>query len=66
MKDAIEAELEALIRREAVPGGTILISRIREAISIAAGEVDHRLDAPAADVTHTSGEIVTFGVLTWV
>lgn len=50
VKDAIVAELQDLIRREAEPGGTILISHIREAISIAAGEVDHVLVSPAADV----------------
>jgi len=65
VKDAIEAEIKDLIRREAVPGGTILISHIREAISIAAGENDHQLTSPVADVTHLTGEIAVFGAITW-
>lgn len=65
VRDAITAELKDLLRREAVPGGTILISHIREAISIAAGEHDHALTVPAADVTHSTGEIATLGVITW-
>lgn len=67
VKDAIEAELKDLIERAAEPGGTILISHIREAISIAAGETDHALVSPVADVTHATGEIATMGAIaiTW-
>lgn len=65
VKDAVEAELEDLLRREAEPGGTILISHIREAISLAADETDHVLVSPAADVTHTAGQIATMGAITW-
>ena len=65
VQQAIEDELKDLIKREAVPGGTILISHIREAISIAAGEADHVLVSPVADVTHTTGQIAIFGAITW-
>jgi len=65
VRDAVEAELKDLIRREAVPDGTLLISHIREAISIAAGEFDHRLLAPTDDVAHGIGEIATFGTIEW-
>lgn len=65
VQDAIEAELTDLLRREAEPGGTILISHIREAISIAAGEFDHSLKQPTADVTHNNGEIATMGTIIW-
>lgn len=64
-RDAIEAELKDLLRREAEPGGTILISHIREAISLAADEVDHVLDSPSANVAHTAGQIATMGTVTW-
>lgn len=63
---AVEAELRDLLLREAEPGSTILISHIREAISLAAGETDHVLVAPAADVTHTVGQMATFGSVTWL
>lgn len=65
VRDAIEAELRDLILREAEPGGTLLLSHIREAISTAADEHDHVLVAPAADVTEATGEIATFGSVTW-
>jgi uncharacterized phage protein gp47/JayE len=65
VKAAIEAELEDLLRREAEPGGTILISHIREAISAAAGEYDHVLVSPSANVTHTPGQLATMGTITW-
>jgi uncharacterized phage protein gp47/JayE len=62
---AVAAELEDLLRREAEPGGTILLSHIREAISIAEGEVDHVVTIPAADVTHATGELAVLGTITW-
>jgi len=66
IRAAVTAELEDLLRRDAEPGGTILLSRIREAVSIAAGESDNIVTVPAADVTHTTGQIATMGVVTWV
>ena len=62
---AVEAELRDLIVRETSPGGTLPISHIREAISISAGESDHTLIAPAANVTTTSAYITTFGSIVW-
>lgn len=65
VKDAITAELEDLLKREAEPEGTILISRINEAISNAAGESDHDLTVPTANVEHDTGEIAVLGEITW-
>lgn len=65
VRGAVEASLEDMLRRDAAPGGTILLSRIREAISVAAGETDHVLNSPVADVTTAAGEIVTLGTVTW-
>lgn len=65
VKAAVEAELRALLLREAEPGGTIYISHIREAISIATGETNHTMTAPANDVLHSTGQMATFGVITW-
>ncbi len=64
-KDAVTAELTDLLRREAEPGGTILLSHIREAISIAAGETNYVMTAPSADVTHTTGRMAVTGTITW-
>jgi uncharacterized phage protein gp47/JayE len=65
VKNAIEAEFADLLTREAEPGGTIYLSHLREAISTAAGEFDHVLVSPAANVTHTAGQIAVPGTITW-
>jgi len=65
VKAAVEAELRDLLSREAEPGGTLLISHIREAISIAAGETDHVLVSPTANVVADPEEIVVLGAITW-
>lgn len=65
IRASIEAELADLVAREGVPDGTLYLSRIREAISIAAGEFTHTLVAPAADVVLAQNEIGTMGIVTW-
>lgn len=65
IQNAVAAELADMIVRDAIPGGKILISHIREAISVAAGEHDHIVTVPAADVTHAAGEIAVMGAITW-
>ena len=62
---AVEAAIADLHRREAIPGGTLLLSHIREAISSAAGETDHVLVSPVADVVVNNGELSVPGVITW-
>jgi len=61
----VQAELQDLLNRESVPGGTILISHIRAAISAAAGETDYDLLSPIANVTNTTGIMSTMGAITW-
>lgn len=63
---AVQAELQDLLARDAQPGGTILLSRIREAVSVAAGETNNIVSVPSADVTHTAGQLAVLGVITWV
>ena len=65
VRAAIEAELGNLVRRESEPGGTIRLSHIREAVSIAAGEVDHVITAPAADVVVNANQISVPGDVTY-
>jgi len=65
VRTAVEAELVDLLRREAEPGGPVLLSHIREAISLAVGETDHVLTIPAADVLMASGELAILGTITW-
>ncbi len=65
VRTAVTESLKDLLRRTAEPGGTILISKIREAVSVAAGENDNIVTVPSANVTHTAGQIATFGAITW-
>ncbi|RYE88861.1 MAG: baseplate J protein, partial [Oxalobacteraceae bacterium] len=59
-------ELRDLLVREAAPGKTLLLSHIREAVSTAAGETDHVLVSPAANVVPPTGHMPTFGSIAWV
>lgn len=61
VKEAIRNELTDLFRREGEPGGVILISHIREAISTSRGEHDHVLIAPVNNVTPASHELPMLG-----
>ncbi len=65
VQTAVRIELEDLFAREAEPGGVLLISHIREAVSIAAGESDHVVVAPSANIAATPGQIPILGALTW-
>lgn len=65
VKAAVTAELTDMLLRESIPGGTILLSHIRAAISIATGETNNVLTVPAADVVNTTGNMSTMGVITW-
>lgn len=65
VRAAVLAELDDLFRRDAEPGGTIYLSRLREAISIAAGETHHVLVSPVADQVSATGYIPSLGAVTW-
>lgn len=70
-KTAVEAGLRDLFLREAEPErgageGTLLISHIREAISLATGEKDSTVVSPAGNVVLTIGQMATFGGITWL
>lgn len=65
IRASIQANLEDMIKRDAVPAGTVYLSRINEAISLATGEYDHVLNSPNANITHTTGYIATMGTITW-
>lgn len=76
VRDAVTAELEDLFEREAnVAGafksitetysGVIPISKIREAISVAAGEDDHDLVEPTSNLVPSRGAIARLGTITF-
>lgn len=66
VKDAVIAELKDLLLREGQPGGTLLLSHIRAAISAAAGETNYTMSSPSADVVSAPGHMPVFGTITWV
>ena len=65
VRAAINAEIADLVLRDSQPGGTILVSHVREAVSIAQGETDHRLVSPVADITVNANQISVFGTVTF-
>lgn len=65
VRDAVTAELLDLITRSAQPGGTLLISQLREAVSIAAGESNNQIVTPTADVVSPTGHMPTLGTITF-
>lgn len=61
----IEANLRDLFIRECVPGQKIYLSHVRQAISLAAGETDHKLTAPTEDLLCTTREVFVLGDVTY-
>lgn len=77
MRDAVEAELAALLKRESRPAGagltdTIENSKFRTAIGNAEGEDYHDLTSidgdgtGTSDVTTTTGQLAIVGTITWI
>lgn len=66
VRESVEQHLNDLLLRRTEPGGTVLLSEINEAISLASGETDHTLVSPVANVTTAATEILTLGTITWV
>jgi uncharacterized phage protein gp47/JayE len=63
---SVTAELTDLLERDAEPNGTILISKIREAVSIASGETDNTVTSPTTNQTPASSEnIFVLGTITF-
>ena len=65
IRAAVTAELRSFLFRDGYPEGTLVLSRINEAISIATGEYSHVLVAPAADIHISKTELATLGTLSW-
>lgn len=55
LREEIRRELADLFWREGEPGGALLISHIREAVSISPGEWDHIIVEPGGDVEIPAG-----------
>ena len=55
----------AALRRDATPGGTVIVSRLNEAISLVDDEDDHVLISPAANIQLATGQLAVPGTITW-
>jgi uncharacterized phage protein gp47/JayE len=64
-KAAIQTALAEVILLEGAPGGTLLWSHLEQAIANAAGEYDHHLASPSADVVSATGYLPVMGTITW-
>lgn len=65
VRAAVELALAQLHERESDLGTRMLHTHMGEAISGAAGEVDHVLHSPAADVVPAAGELLVYGGAQW-
>lgn len=65
VRSRVQSVLADMHRRDAEPGGTLFLSRISEAISLAEGESHHALQVPAANVVMTPGHFPILGAITW-
>lgn len=66
IRASVTAAIQDFIRREAVPGGTLFLSRLDEAISSAVGENHHVMSVPSTDVTSTTNQLAQLGTITWL
>lgn len=63
IRAAVIVQLSELLTREGAPGTVIPVSHVRESISLTAGEHDHVLTAPAADITPAAGQMPVLGTV---
>lgn len=62
---AVTAEVKDFFKREAVPGGTLYLSRLNEAISTAEGEFDHAVIGVPANIVSSFGQMSVVGNITF-
>lgn len=65
VRAAVIAELRSFLQRDGYPQGELEISRINEAISIAAGEYSHQLLSPTENTPIAKNELATMGEILW-
>lgn len=65
IRAAVTREIKSMLLRDGEPGATVYLSRISEAVSLAAGEVAHRIETPEKDITLGTYEIPVLGAVTW-
>lgn len=66
VRAAVKIELAGYLRRSTKPGQVVPWSQLNESISLAAGETDHSLTVPSANVTPATGELPVLGTINWL
>jgi uncharacterized phage protein gp47/JayE len=61
VQDAVKGEIVQFLIRTATIGGTVVHSQLAEVISRASGETSSALTSPAADKTHSAGQLPIIG-----
>lgn len=65
VRAAVQSEVKAWLKRDGQPEATLEMSRLDEAISVAAGEHSHKRILPDADIVLGVTELPVAGVFTW-
>ena len=65
VRAAVIAELRAFLLRDGTPEGTLALSRINEAISIATGEYSHQLLLPTENIPIARNAMAVLGDVQW-
>jgi uncharacterized phage protein gp47/JayE len=66
VRAAVLTELTDTLYRHGRPGGTVYVSWLWEAVSLAAGEQHHTILVPAADVALGASDLAVLGTVTYV
>jgi uncharacterized phage protein gp47/JayE len=62
----VEMELRDVFWSEGAPGTVIPLTHLAEAVSISAGEYDHKMFSPTADIIPTAEELPVLGTVTFI
>lgn len=65
IRDAVTKEVKSALLRDGEPGGKIYLSRVSAAISLATGQIAHRLDSPGSDIQLGPYQLPILGTITW-
>lgn len=65
IRQAVQKELKSFLLRAGKPSAELFYSDFSEAISLASGEVAHRIEAPSGDIQLTEYELPVLGEITW-
>lgn len=66
VRRAAEENIWAAVKRDAVPGGTVFLSRLHEALSLTRGESDHSIWSPTGNIVAAPGHVVVPGSIEWL